>query len=113
MKYMITIYNNPDATAAIEGVDQEEFARGHNAAQTELRASGELIDSNELAVSTAKVVRTNGGTLHVTDGPFTEGKEIVGGYYLVDCESMQRALEIAGMFVEARYTPIEVRELMH
>jgi hypothetical protein len=79
----------------------------------ELTASGELVDSNELGVPGARVVRTGGGVTRVTDGPFTEGKEIVGGYYLVDCASIDRAIEIASRFVEARYTPIEVRPLLH
>jgi hypothetical protein len=113
MKYMITIYNNPAATDAMNGADQEEFARAHNDAQTELRASGELVDSNELSVPTAKVVRTVDGAVRVTDGPFTEGKEIIGGYYLVDCASIDRAIEIAATFVESRFTPIEIRQLMH
>jgi len=113
MKYMVTIYNNAEASAAIEGDARAEFERAHKQIGEELKASGELVDSNELGVPGAKIVRTGGGTTTVTDGPFTEGKEIAGGYYLVDCVSIDRAIEIASRFVEARYTPIEVRPLLH
>ena len=51
--------------------------------------------------------------VHTTDGPFIEAKEWVGGFYLVDCASIDRAVEIAGRFVEARYSPVEVRQLVH
>jgi hypothetical protein len=112
MKHLITIYNNDTATAAIEGVDAEEFRRVHDDVQAELSASGELIDSNELGVDDARVVRVTDGRTVVTDGPFTEGREIVGGYYLVEC-SPERAVEIAARFVEARYTPVEIRSLLH
>lgn len=113
MRYMLTIYNNAEASAAIEGEALEAFRLAHGDIQAELTASGELVDSNELSVPEAKIVRTNTGKTVVTDGPFTEGKEIVGGYYVVECDSMDRAIEIASRFVEARFTPIEVRPLVH
>lgn len=60
----------------------------------------------------ARVVRTDsGGRRDVTDGPFTESKEFVGGYYLVDVASIDRAVELAARFVEARFAPVEVRRL--
>ncbi|MET4782897.1 YciI family protein [Glaciihabitans sp. UYNi722] len=113
MKYMITIYNNDAANVAIEGADLEEFRQVHDDIQAELRASGELVDSNELSVTDARVVRTGDGEITITDGPFTEGAEIVGGYYLVDVDGVDRAIEIAARFVEARFTPVEVRALVH
>ncbi|MDQ1556144.1 MAG: hypothetical protein QOI02_1146, partial [Actinomycetota bacterium] len=76
-----------------------------------LVASGEFIDSNQLSVSSAQVVRVSGGVPAVTDGPFTEIKEILAGYYLVECASRERAAQIAGQFVEARFAPIEVRQV--
>jgi hypothetical protein len=47
------------------------------------------------------------------DGPFCESKEWVGGYYVVDVTDIERAIEIAGRFVEARFSPVEVRRLVH
>ena len=92
------------------------MAAGHEQLQTELRASGELLDSNEFSQQTAIVVRADRDAPHrvrSVDGPFSESKEWVGGFYTVDCESVERAVEIAGRFVEARYSPVEVRQLVH
>jgi hypothetical protein len=48
----------------------------------------------------------------VTDGPYLEAKEYVAGYYLLDCESRERAVELAARIPDAKYTAIEVRPLM-
>ena len=54
------------------------------------------------------MVRASG----VTDGPFTEGKELVGGYYIVDCANTERAVEIAGKLMEIEFAPVDVRPLI-
>jgi hypothetical protein len=79
--------------------------------QNELSASGELLDHKELALDNAKIVRTERRIFVITNGPFAGDKEILGGYYLVDCVSLERATEIAGRFLEAEFAPIEVRRL--
>ncbi|KQV07935.1 hypothetical protein ASC63_12250 [Leifsonia sp. Root112D2] len=112
MKFMLTIYGNSEAWDALTAADIDERDRVHKAVHDELRASGELLASGELDNDVAKVVRTERGTVSVSDGPFTEAKEMVGGYYLVDCTSLDRAVEIAGRFTEAEYAPIEVRGLV-
>lgn len=63
----------------------------------ELEASGELVDAQGLAsAETTKVVRAkSGGAPAVTDGPFAEAKEFLAGYWLLECESEARAIEIA------------------
>ena len=87
----------------------------------ELVESGELVGCEGLgAPSQAKLVRaTKGGTPAVTDGPFPEAKEFLAGYWIVDCETPQRAYEIAarasaapGPGGEPLNMPIEVREVM-
>ncbi|HEY5630094.1 MAG TPA: YciI family protein [Candidatus Limnocylindrales bacterium] len=113
MRFMLTIYNNPDTVAAIEGPDQQEFRAAHDDLINELAASGALIDTNELSVVEATVVRTTGGTMTRTDGPFTEGEDFVGGYYIVECDNIEQAARLAGRFVESRFAPVEVRALVH
>ena len=112
MKFMITIYDNDDSEAAYTGEFREEHRRIHAAVQDELKASGEFVDTHELSVTDATVVRVHDGTPTITDGPFTEGRELVGGYYIVDCANTERALAIASRFIEARFAPIEVRALV-
>ena len=83
----------------------------HVALQQELKASGEFVDTNELPVDNAKIVRTKGGVSEVTDGPFVEIKEIVAGYYIVECAGIGRATEIAGKLAEAEFGLVEVRQM--
>ncbi len=116
MRYEILIYNNVECEAAITGELKEEFENAHGTIIRELTESGELIETNELSMEAAVVVRADRRTphrVHTTDGPFIESKEWVGGFYLVECASLDRAVEIAGRFVEARFSPVEVRQLVH
>jgi hypothetical protein len=116
MRFEILIYNNAECEAAIEGELREEFEAAHQEVIRELRASGELIESNELATDDAVVVRSSPDAAHrirTTDGPFSEAKEWVGGFYTVECADRDRAVAIAGRFVEARFSPVEVRRLVH
>jgi hypothetical protein len=112
VQYQITIYNTADAVRAIEGDAQEEFEQAHESVQRELKASGELVESNVFSDVDAKVVRVEGGTPVVSDGRYSAAGVWAGGYYRVECAGLDRAVEIAGRFVvEARYAPIEVRRL--
>ncbi len=121
MRFEILIYNNAEFDAAIDGPDADpavvaEWKDVHQQLQTELRASGELVDSNEYSQELAVVVRADRAAPHRTrsvDGPFSESKEWVGGFYTVECASLDRATDLAGRFVEARYSPVEVRQLVH
>lgn len=87
----------------------------------ELEESGELVGAEGLAgPEQARVVRAGrAGAPEVTDGPFAESKEFLAGYWIVDCESPQRAYEIAARASAAPgpggaplNMPIEVREVM-
>jgi hypothetical protein len=53
------------------------------------------------------------GVPTVTDGPFVEGKEVLAGYYILDCESIERATEVVAGDPAARYFAVEVRPIMH
>jgi hypothetical protein len=86
---------------------------GHEELQRLTRESGELLDTNALgSPSTAAVVRVRDGEPVVTDGPFVETKEYLAGYYLMDCESRERALELAAMVPDSRHNATEVWPVM-
>lgn len=108
MKYMLLIYGNTETWDALqeEGIDQ--VLAQHRKLTEELKANGEFIDGLGLTVENARVVQVKDGAPMVTDGPFTEAKEVLAGYYLVDC-SLERATEIAAGLPEARFSPIEIR----
>src|SRR6516162_5146348 len=79
----------------------------------EIRQSGEFIATEPLAdpVQT-KTVRPGDGLPVVTDGPLAETKEHFGEYLVVDCETRERAVEIAQRWPSARFAPIEVRPIL-
>ncbi|MEU8663471.1 YciI family protein [Actinoplanes philippinensis] len=88
---------------------------GHGEFMTTIRESGEMIGTEALAdPSQSSVVRVRDGVPVVTDGPYLEAKEFLGGYYLVDVASRDRALELAAMIPDARFDGlgIEVRQVI-
>ncbi|MEV5720055.1 YciI family protein [Amycolatopsis mediterranei] len=111
MKYVVLIYGNPESRGAWEGMSDEQRAAGlayYQQLNDDLDASGERIVSERLAFpELAKRV----GPL-ATDGPFAEAKEFLAGFYLLDCESEERALEIARRIPEASFGVVEVRPVM-
>jgi hypothetical protein len=116
MKYLILIYSNPTTRKAWDGLPRAQRAEGlrtYAAFREDLVASGELIVSGPLAdPSLAKRVLVQEGRTMTTDGPFAEVKEHLAGFFLLECESMDRAIERAAQVPEAAYGLVEVRPLM-
>jgi hypothetical protein len=108
MKYMLLIYGNDDTWDTLHNEGIEQVLDQHRVLSEELKANGELVDGMGLTTAHARVVKVNDGVPAVTDGPFTEAKEVLAGFYIVDC-SLERATEIAARLPEARYSPIEIR----
>jgi hypothetical protein len=126
MKYLIQIYANPvnwehplflkdPEFQALPDEERAELIRQDEALVDEIRASGELLVGCALADPvTATTIRGRDGVVTSTDGPFPESKEQLAGYFVVDCETPERAVEIALRFPDARLssTAIEVRPIM-
>lgn len=116
MKYMILISHNPASQQVWESFTAAQRAEGWNyyaSLNEDLNASGEMIISEALAdPSLARRVRVAEGRVMTTDGPFAEAKEHLAGFFLVDCESMDRAVEIAGRVPEAAFGLVEVRPVL-
>jgi hypothetical protein len=113
MKYMIMIYDNAQTRETFMGPDGQELMAEVEAIMAELTESGELLGGEALAdPSQTKAVRPVDGVPAITDGPLAEAKEHFGGYLMVECESIERAAEIAARWPSARKTPLEVRPLM-
>ncbi|MET8853761.1 YciI family protein [Amycolatopsis sp. NPDC004625] len=115
MKYLLAMYLNPDVMAKLSEEDMNGIMTGHQEFIRTIRESGEMISTQALgAVADSSVVRVRGGLPAVTDGPFLESKEFLAGYYLVECTSRARAVELAGMIPDAAIEGlgIEVREVV-
>jgi hypothetical protein len=116
VKYLILIHSNPSTREIWEGLSDSERAEGfraYAALDDELAASGELIVSEALAdPSLAKRVSVREGRTMTSDGPYAEAKEHLAGFYLVECESDERAIEVAARIPEAPYGVVEVRPVL-
>ena len=115
MKYMLMIYVNPTILDALSEEERNEVLNGHEEFQKITRESGEMIGTQALAdPSNSATVRVRDGVPAVTDGPYIEAKEYLAGYYLIDCESKERALEVAALIPDAKVDGlgIEVRPVM-
>ncbi|HEU4948787.1 MAG TPA: YciI family protein [Kribbella sp.] len=107
---MLLIYGNQQTWDALAAEGMDGVWATHRGLMAELTATGELIAADGLTTADARVVQVRDGVQAVTDGPFSESKEVLAGYYLLDC-SLERATELAGRLPEARHSPIEIRAL--
>jgi hypothetical protein len=115
VKFIALIHNNPAAWQALSQAERDEHNADADSFLEWLTASGELLGGAVVLAhpSNARTVRVRNGLPAVTDGPFAEGKEHLAGYYLLDCESIERATEIVTRDPSARYFAVEVRPIMH
>jgi hypothetical protein len=113
VRYLVLIYSNPDARHLWEQLPEDEKATGlraYAALNEDLAASGEMIVSESLAdPSLGRRVMVRDGDAITTDGPFAEVKEQLAGFYLVECDTIDRATEIAARIPEAQAGVVEVR----
>ncbi|MDQ2706156.1 MAG: YciI family protein [Actinomycetota bacterium] len=116
MKFLIMIQSNAASSAKLAEFTQAqrlEFGRAHRNLSEELAVSGELIVSEGLAdQSMAKRVSVRDGATVTTDGPFAEVKEQLAGFYLVECDSYERAVEHAAKVPDAQFGHVEVRPVL-
>jgi hypothetical protein len=113
MRFLVLIYGNPESRAVWDSLTDEqkrEGMAGYAALHEALAARGELIASESLdAPELTQQVVVRDGTAMTTDGPFAEVKEQLAGFYLLECESMDRAVEIVAQIPEAPFSVVEVR----
>ena len=96
MKYLMLIYGNQKKWASIPAEEWPEAIARQDAFNRKYQETGELIGAYGLAdAAPARLVRREGGVPAVTDGPYLETKEYIASFYLLDCESEERALQIA------------------
>lgn len=110
MKYLCLIY---ESERELNGLSREEWQalRQETLDFVEsLRARGQLIDAQPLqSASTAATLRLRNGKLTVTDGPFAETKEHIGGFFLIEASNLDEAVQIAAQWPSAPLGTIEVR----
>jgi hypothetical protein len=113
MRYMLLIYGDESSLGqGSEAEQQAEMAKWF-AYTEEMRSAGVTSGGDALQpTATATTVRDNGGEPLVTDGPFAETKEQLGGYYLLDVANLDEAIKWAAKCPGAKYGSIELRPIM-
>jgi len=113
MKYLVMIYVDP---AELSRMPEEEFKRrmaGCLAHADELRGAGKLLDAQMLqGAQTARSVRVRNGRPMVTDGPYTETKELLAGFNLIEAEDIDEAVRMASEFPWTEIGCVEVRPIL-
>ena len=110
MKYMLLIYTDEKAWTEVER--EQCFAESTNLTH-ELHKEGKYLGAAPLhPVATATSVRVRGGKRQVTDGPFAETREQLGGFFLIEAANLDDAIDIAGRIPGAKKGTVEVRPVV-
>lgn len=116
MKYIILIHSNEQSLKLWDTLTEQQqmdFGRGHLKLTEEIAEAGELVVSEGLAdPALARWVSARDGETITSDGPFAEVKEHLAGFYLVECESLERAVEWAAKVPDALIREVEVRPVL-
>ena len=113
MQYLLLIYGNESQFEKTGKAEQNKILQEYGQFSKSIAGSGHMRGGNELdRTSKAKTVRVRNGKQVVTDGPFAETKEQLGGYYLVEAKNFDEALALAARIPSARWGSIEVRPII-
>jgi hypothetical protein len=113
MKYMLLIHDEEQAWGKMSQEEQQRIYGEYGQFTQQLKADGHHLSSSQLQpTSMATSVRVRDGKRLVTDGPFAETREQLGGYYLVEARDLDEAIGIAARIPSARMGTIEVRPIV-
>jgi hypothetical protein len=112
MKYLLLIHDDEKAFMGLSDTDRQAIYAEYRKFSEDIAASGNYVSGSELQpTSSATSVKVRGGKRLVTDGPFAETREQLGGYYLVEAKDLDEAIGLAARIPSARTGTIEVRPL--
>ena len=113
MKFALLIYEDSGLEPP-EGALLEALLEGHRSMQAKSKEAGVFVAADQLeAPPAAQCLRVRGGKTLVTDGPFAETKEHLIGFYMVECETAEEALQYAELIPHADRGCIEVRPIVY
>ena len=113
MQYLLLIYGEEARWEETEDKERDAVLQEYMDFTKGIAASGNYRGGNELhRTSRAKTVRVRNGKQILTDGPFAETKEALGGYYLVEARDLDEAVDIAARIPSARWGSVEIRPIV-
>jgi hypothetical protein len=113
MRYMLLIHDEEKGWGKLSEAERQKIMGEYRQFSEQINASGHYVSGSQLApTSSATSVRVRDGKRVVTDGPFAETREQLGGYYLVEAKDLDEAIGLAARIPSARFGTIEVRPLV-
>ena len=113
MQYLCLIYEAESLMAQRDDQENQQIMSDYFAFTDDIKTSGHFIGGEALMpTETATTVRIRDGQVATTDGPFAETKEQLGGFYFIEANSLEDAIDIATKIPSAKYGSIEVRPVM-
>ena len=113
MKYALLLYADEGAWDGLDAEAQTAVMGEYDAVTEAMKRAGAHLGGEGLqTTSTATTLRVRDGKPIVTDGPFVESKEALGGFYIVECASLDEALDWAARLPDARHGAVEVRPVL-
>jgi len=94
-KYMLLLHDNPNAFANVSPEAMQKVVEKYIAWGKKLREAGVMRAGDKLTDEPGRVMRRKDGHVHVTDGPYSESKELLGGYYMIEADTYDKAVELA------------------
>lgn len=113
MKYLLLIYNNEQSWNALTESERQQIYGEYRQLREQLLSTGQFVTGSQLQpITTATSVRLRDGKELVTDGPFAETHEQLGGYFLIEAQNLDEATSIAARIPSAKTGTVEVRPLV-
>ena len=94
-RYMLVAYDDPQALADVSADEMQSIIERYMTWTRTIAEGGKLVSGEKLVEGRGRVVSRKSGALNVTDGPYTEAREVIGGVWIIRTDSEQEALEIA------------------
>ena len=113
MKYLLLIYHDEKSWDSVTEAERQQIYSDYRKLREQLQSRGQFLDGSELQpVTTATSVRVRDGKELVTDGPFAETHEQLGGYFLIEAQNLDEATSIASRIPSAQTGTVEIRPLV-
>lgn len=114
MRYLLTLHMNPTLWVTLTDEQKNAVYEGHGAFIKLITESGEMVETKALAEpGETKTIQVKNGVAQTKAGGFVESESFLCGYYVVDVDSEERAVELAAEIPDAQYTAVEVRKVVH
>jgi hypothetical protein len=110
-QYLFLLHEDPSRYAELSPAEMQAIIEKYSAWAGKIAAQGRLRGGEKLQDGTGRRVHTVNGKLTVTDGPYAEGKEVVGGYFIVEADNFEQAVELASDGPHVEHGVVEVREI--